>query len=142
VNPPEEASDTDSAYIPSDADDDDSDSGSSGSAVAGDASDIAGVSESEEEDEDEDEDEDDPETPGVDLEQGSETPGVDSNSDDDEPIAGEPPPTKRRLRSRKPINYNDMSAASHLKMVGFSSLMSGTADLNTALRGYCHVAKV
>jgi len=70
-----------------------------------------------------------------------ETPEVDSKTDDDEPIAGKPLPTKRRLCGRKPINYNNMSAASHLKMVGFNSLMSGAAALNTALCGYCHVAK-
>ena len=50
ATPPDEDSDTGSAYIPSDADDDDdSDSGSSGPDNEANASDIAGVSESEEE---------------------------------------------------------------------------------------------
>ena len=101
-----------------------------------DASDIAGVSENEASEEEED----DPETPVVDFEQGLETPEVDSDNDD-EPIAGEPPPTRSRLGGRKPINYNDMSAAFHLKMAGFNSLMPGATVLNTAIRGYCHVVK-
>ena len=72
--------------------------------------------------------------------------GVDSDPDADadkteantDPIADKSPPLPggRTCRHRPPINYNNMSITSHLKSVGYNSLMSGASALNSVLHGY------
>ena len=49
-------------------------------------------------------------------------------------------PRRPGLRTRKVINYNDLTTASHLKTIGYNNLLNGVpwTENNKALKGYVH----